>query len=788
MTDLRTLPIRLEPLEGEALDSWFEALAHRMRMPAGILLAALGLQRYTANRPEQTNWMVMLQHHEAEGITLVTGVDESRLASMTLAAYDGRALAINRERYEVNRNRLWGRNAGSRFCPQCLAETEGRWSLSWRLGWSFACLRHGCLLLDACPTCHRTQRVSGYLTMLLRHPAYCSYPAPGSSPAAKGSSREARCGTDLRRADSVRFGSDHPVLSAQRLIHETVEAGQAAFGIYVGDPVAARSALADVKAIATRALESSSADALARRLPDDFVPIYRESMAQLRSPRGARSTYATLGHMAPPRSAIVAAGVVAAARILGHPTVEQAGHALRWLTVDARARGRVVNPSTAADWGRGMSPALNSASLVSLKPVMRPSHKLRHRVMTVTPGPVGNPGSRLDSLARSTPSLLWPSWTVRLAPGNVSARFIRGALSAFLLLPGTRATLREATAKLGGTVNEGDASRILQVIEDGPQCEDILAALTRISDHLADVPAPINYERRRCLDYSSLLADSEWRQICRDTCTIAGSGRRVHVARAYLRQRLSTLPQDDPPPSPTGSRPTEVSRAADFRSELAEFPVRMFPELKVALDTAGHIFLARHGITDEPVTWQPPLGLVSGLELPGPDPAGLDTRGLHQMIYAGNAPGKAGQAIGISTDAVRLILDEHPAPALRVRRHRGSLAGQATEFAGITKEDLERLYLHERLPIRQIAARYHTSRPAIADVLRAHGIAIGHRPPPGMTADWLQQEYVEKSRSLAEIAREIGISHTGIKYWAKKYGIPIRSRGNRTSSSRYPAK
>ncbi|WP_374227332.1 TniQ family protein [Streptomyces sp. AC512_CC834] len=46
--------------------------------------------------------------------------------------------------------------AGSRFCPACLEETGGRWQVTWRLGWSFACIRHHVLLADRCPACLRT--------------------------------------------------------------------------------------------------------------------------------------------------------------------------------------------------------------------------------------------------------------------------------------------------------------------------------------------------------------------------------------------------------------------------------------------------------------------------------------------------------------------------------------------------------------------------------------------------------------------------------------------------------
>ncbi|MGB0098635.1 MAG: hypothetical protein WBP81_39600, partial [Solirubrobacteraceae bacterium] len=40
----------------------------------------------------------------------------------------------------------------SRFCPRCLHD-HGAWLLSWQLGWSFACILHGVLLVRRCPSC-----------------------------------------------------------------------------------------------------------------------------------------------------------------------------------------------------------------------------------------------------------------------------------------------------------------------------------------------------------------------------------------------------------------------------------------------------------------------------------------------------------------------------------------------------------------------------------------------------------------------------------------------------------
>ena len=573
MTGLRTLPIRVEPAAGEALDSWLETLALRLRMPAGDLLGSVGLARRADRKAPgapRANWMIQLEPGQAAVVASVTGVPAAQVMAMTLAAYDGRALIIDPRSREVNRYRLWGRNAGSRFCPHCLAETGGRWNLSWRLGWSFACLHHRCLLADACPRCNRIQRQQGVRGIRVRHPAHCGYAAPGAFAGGP------QCGADLCEAVTVCFGNGHPVLTAQRVIEDTIAAGQASFGVYAGRPVASLSALADVRAIAAHALADESAGSIDAHLPPDLLSAYRQARAMAPIRPGAAPTLGAPGRMAPSQAVVAAAGTVAAIDVLGRPSISDARHTLRWLTLGARARGRNLNPLTITEWGRATSPVLPALIIGSIQPDMRPSQQLRHRVMADWPGLPDSPVSRLDTLVRSTPTLFWPFWALRLASPGVSTRTLRAVLSALLLMPGTRATVKETTSVLGGVTDEITTSRILQLLEAQPHWRDILTALTRVADHLTVHPAPIDYGRRRALDYDRLLPDGEWHQICRATGAPPGHGYRVFVARAYLFQRLSGLPWDTPPPAVTG-----------FRLDVALFPARLFPELASCLDAAG---------------------------------------------------------------------------------------------------------------------------------------------------------------------------------------------------------
>jgi hypothetical protein len=58
MDAVRTLPIRLTPIAGEALDSWLEGLAHRTHTAFGELLSAVGLDPYRGKG--SSSWIVQL--------------------------------------------------------------------------------------------------------------------------------------------------------------------------------------------------------------------------------------------------------------------------------------------------------------------------------------------------------------------------------------------------------------------------------------------------------------------------------------------------------------------------------------------------------------------------------------------------------------------------------------------------------------------------------------------------------------------------------------------------------
>jgi len=69
---------------------------------------------------------------------------------------------------------------------------------------------------------------------------------------------------------------------------------------------------------------------------------------------------------------------------------------------------------------------------------------------------------------------------------------------------------------LASPVDTSVLSRVLGVMSRHDDWSAISAAVSALSDYLADTDTPIDYHRRRQMNYSTLLPDTEWIRICRD--------------------------------------------------------------------------------------------------------------------------------------------------------------------------------------------------------------------------------------------------------------------------------
>lgn len=761
MSSPRTLPIRVQPLPGEALDSWLEASACRFGTHLGDFLGALAASDYHGRgdprHTEPAGWLVRMPEEAAARITAMTDLSPARLHAMTLARYDGIALRLGATGRTVDHHSLWGRGTRSRFCPDCLAESGGRWQLWWRLGWAFACPRHQQLLADTCPRCCQPQRQRFAPLHVIPEPGRCAHP-----PAGQVGLAERRCSGDLTHAQVLSLPEDHPALATQRLLLDAIHAGQARFGIYTDDPLPVADALSDVRALARRILGYATIAELAAVVPADLLAAYRYPPPQPTKLDALAQN--DPGFMAPAQAVIGAVGLTAAFTVLGAPTVAEAGACLRWLIDGCRRDGLAISATSTRVWGRGTTRRFAAVQLAALDSFLDPSDRLRYRTTTAYPR---RPDPGVDTRrAPQVPTLFWPDWALRLWLPGVGYAHHRLALSCALLVIGTRFSLRTTVLKLGTPTTGVGIGRVLQLMQNDPSWPPVSEALTRLADYLDTHDIPIDYERRGQLDYDDLLPDDTWIRWCHHQGRYSARQRSAAVARAVLFERLSGLPADQAP---------GANDSMDFRAHVGSFPRRLDPELALRLDRAAQDHLHQQGVVGEPVTWQPPLDLLEGLRLPGPDPTRIDPAALHQAVRQPDTSLETAAAqLDTTIDVVRHLLLQHPLPhraATRYVRSRIRSTLSRTEFV--------QLYEEQRLALHEIAAQLGVSRGSVARIAREYGIPLRPvgRTAPQVDVEWLREQYVVRHRTLPDIARELDVPTMTLNRWAHQYAIPLRPRG-----------
>ncbi|WP_079099850.1 TniQ family protein [Streptomyces sp. WMMB 322] len=152
----RTDAAALQPLEGESLASWIQAVARNRGVETSALFRDLRLYSDDALSRAQTR----LTAKTARRLSNETETSEEVLHGMTLARYAGSALPhmppipwTDGTVFKQWRTSAWFSDHRARWCTQCLRENDSRWLLQWLLPWSFACLKHRVFLAAECIRC-----------------------------------------------------------------------------------------------------------------------------------------------------------------------------------------------------------------------------------------------------------------------------------------------------------------------------------------------------------------------------------------------------------------------------------------------------------------------------------------------------------------------------------------------------------------------------------------------------------------------------------------------------------
>ena len=400
VTVVRTLPLRVAPAPGEAIDSWLERIAHRCNVTWQELRIAQG--RVIPAKTYADRWTGRLTAQQCTTLSMVTGVDPDALRAMTLESYS--AIAAGFEPYTGREAAVypWRHCHASRFCPFCLTETGGAWRLVWRMVWFFACPRHHCLLAHRCPECGAAQR---------RQPVSGVVPQPGRCAAPVSSSLKdvgRRCGADLTQTPVTELPETSALLAVQAIIAEMILHDQADFGIYQSIPTPAPQVLADLRAIGERYLSALDHSAVSPQFPATLIKEYRKFRDEERTTVGRRPARAV-------PAVITAIGTTAAIAIVGQRDLRSAGAVLTSIWPPGQQREISLSINITGRQGCDTSPALRGSYLEALGPNLGVPEQLRCRLGTPLPAkPTTNPD--LDQLmATRIPTMLWPQWSLRLA-------------------------------------------------------------------------------------------------------------------------------------------------------------------------------------------------------------------------------------------------------------------------------------------------------------------------------------------------------------------------------------
>lgn len=173
--ELRHLPVRLAPAQGEALDGFLERLADLnglthpdlVRRCAGEQTAAFATIGPAAGLLHQLATLTDLAPDRLEETTLdgLTGLDCDGLDP------------CDRNTWRTVAARGWAPPHGTAICPACLGR-DGIWRIAWRHPWITTCPLHETWLLATCPRCglrFRSQRTP--LRTVDAAPGTCGNPA-----------------------------------------------------------------------------------------------------------------------------------------------------------------------------------------------------------------------------------------------------------------------------------------------------------------------------------------------------------------------------------------------------------------------------------------------------------------------------------------------------------------------------------------------------------------------------------------------------------------------------------
>ncbi|MFV8054726.1 TniQ family protein [Mycobacterium sp. 48b] len=507
-----TLPMRVKPIPGESLVSWLAAHATRMKCWWGeVLQIVLPRYSYLGTYARDLRLVAHLSDDQRDAIANATHTDPADVAAMTLAGrYEPSLISI--DPVSGRPDTPWGKISRQRFCPLCLKTDPGRDRLDWLLPWITTCPEHQCYLADACTRDGHHQCVSPTWLHLLAPPL--TFRCRGIVHAPSNSAVGARCTARLSNAPLTKLRGNDPVLLAQQTLSEWLSRPQIDRGLYSAAPARPDELLQDVLQLSARLLNGiGGTDLLSlweHRATEHRITYWDET---LRVRQAGQDNGVKSARVAAAPAAVVSAWVTTAMQILTKPSITEAADALR------AAKHMMENPAPERmpPVCARYSTALAAAEILSRKRCLDVFAEVAEA--NDVAGVQHPQNDRVhdhddDTTLRAIRAGLWAPWTLGLDTGTLSWTMHCQTLTRLLLAMASPLAGPEANRRLHIHPKANSAiGRAARQLYSHRQWAAIHEALKRLSRYLRATPPPIDYQRRRDLDYRRLLNDRQWSQV-----------------------------------------------------------------------------------------------------------------------------------------------------------------------------------------------------------------------------------------------------------------------------------
>lgn len=608
------LPFTLTPLPGESFDSWLEAYAARLHASTGELATVVGLPVRYLRTPIRLLLTRGLPTGHLTSVAAATGLPTAALTAMFHRPNPTPAVRPKAARAFHN---AWAPAAGTRFCPACLAGNGGRFALSWRLPWTFYCMRHDQLLASTCPHCARPPRA--------RAIAVARRPTPG------------RCGTPLSRHAGPTLASCDADLSQVAYPSLADASGSRSAQLFINTNLACASA------------PEAAADA--RRAAIDTLTDLSLITFHLATPGVVDGQHQIRAHMLHAGTLTAAVGLLTDTECESDPDP---------LTALVRHHAAPRASALPESW-RNASPTLTARIIRRRDPDLAATERLRRATTLPTPPPPRrDPTDPAVARIHRIPNQIWSAWALRLLDDDAQdATVFRQAAAVALLLPSSDLPLAKLAALTNPKVTGDAVKHQLAMLAKTPGGTTALRILTELGLALDHHHVPIDYTRRRRLAATTDLIDAAaWNQLVRTHHHFKGSRRRLRLARTYLYELLTAgSPATAPAPY---TLPVDLARS---RIAYHDFVLNLPATLAEALAEHACGLLTQAGITDEPLQWQPPTSWVTLTCWPGVEPDQTDPAPLHHALHrGGHSASHIAQAHGLSLEHLRHVIRRHPRP------------------------------------------------------------------------------------------------------------------------------